>query len=202
MEIRRKLSQDSSEIPRILSRENPVKMSTHFRGISRNPFLGISCNPFRGISRNPFWGISRNPFHGISHNSFRGISHSPIWGISCTNLKEFFWRIIGENVDQIWGNSWEFPEKSSLEPFTGNFLGTIPKISSEISWDILSIFLSKFTNQDLDPLLVNILTTNYIATPTFRSIANFLSQNVIVVFVLAEVVLYFVFSDNWIVKNK
>ena len=32
--------------------------------------------------------------------------------------------------------------------------------------------------------------------PTFRSIANFLSQNVIVVCVLAEVVLYFVFSDN------
>ena len=36
----------------------------------------------------------------------------------------------------------------------------------------------------------------------FRSITNFLSQNVIVVIDLAEVVLYFVFSDNLIVKNK
>ena len=36
----------------------------------------------------------------------------------------------------------------------------------------------------------------------FRSITNFLSQNVIVVIDLAEVVLYYVFSENLIVMNK
>ena len=36
----------------------------------------------------------------------------------------------------------------------------------------------------------------------FKSITNFLSQNVIAVIDLTEVVLYFVFSDNEIVKNE
>ena len=51
-----------------------------------------------------------------------------------------------------------------------------------ISWDILSIFLSKFTDQVLTTILA-----------PYRSITN---QNVIVVFVFdfTEVVLYFVFS--------
>ena len=36
----------------------------------------------------------------------------------------------------------------------------------------------------------------------FRSLTNFLSQNIIVVKDLAEIVLYFVFSESLIVKNK
>ena len=36
----------------------------------------------------------------------------------------------------------------------------------------------------------------------FKSITNFLSQNVIAVIDLTEVVLYFAFSDNEIVKNE
>ena len=36
----------------------------------------------------------------------------------------------------------------------------------------------------------------------FRSITIFFSQNVIVVYNLTEVVTYFVYSDNWIVKKK
>ena len=63
-------------------------------------------------------------------------------------------------------NSWEFPEKSSLEPIPGNYSQDFSKSFTEISWDILSIFLSKFTNKDLDPIVVNIFTTIYVATPT------------------------------------
>ena len=83
-----------------------------------------------------------------------------------TNSREFLWRITWENVDQIWVNSLEFPEKSSLESIPGNYSQDVPKSFSEISWDILSIFLSKFTNKDLDPKVVNILRTIYVATPT------------------------------------
>ena len=48
---------------------------------------------------------------------------------------------------------------------------------------------------------MNNLTTILPLQP-FRSITIFLSQNVIVVFDLTEVVMYFVCSDNKIVKKK
>ena len=58
-------------------------------------------------------------------------------------------------------------------------------------------------DQDLDPIVVNILTKlSMLPLQLFRNITNFLSQNVIVVIDLTEVVLYFVFLDNLIVKNK
>ena len=72
--------------------------------------------------------------------------------------------------------SWEFP---------GNFSQDFLKSSSGISWHILGIFLSIFTNQDLDPIVVYILTTIFIAPHTFYkhyilSITYWLSYNVIV----------------------
>ena len=144
---------------------------------------GISSNPFRAISRNQVQGISCNPFQGNSHNSIQGISCNQFQGISCYQ----FWRKTRENIDKICGNSWEFPEKSSLEPIPGNFLGIIPKIFSRISWNILSKFLSKFTNQDLGSIIVNTLTT-ILPLQLFRSIflSIFLSQNVFVVLILLK----------------
>ena len=126
-----------------------------------------------------FWGIFRNPFQGISYNQVWWISCNPFWGISLlskeflvTNSREFpvtnSTKITGENVDKICGSSWEFPEKSSSEPIPGNFYSQdFLKSSSGISWHILSIFLSTFTNQDFDPTVVNNLTTIFIAPPTY-----------------------------------
>ena len=138
------------KFPGIFHRKIRWKCQQKFQGISCNPFLGISCIPFQGISCNPFQGISHHLIWGISFHQLQGISLE-------NNLR---------NCQQNKGNSCEFPEKSSLEPIPGNFLGTIPKILLEISWDIPSIFLSKFTNKDLDPIAVNILTTIYVATST------------------------------------
>ena len=89
-------------------------------------------------------------------------------------------------------NSWEFP---------GNYSQDFLKSSLGISWNILSIFLSKCTNQGLGPIVVKNLTTILPLQP-LRKITIFLSQNAIVVFELIEVVIYFVYSDNWIVKKK
>ena len=119
------LSSESAEIPRNLSQENPVKMSTAFpRNFSypilRHQVRGISCNPFRGNSRNSIQGISCNQFQGISCYQF------------C--------RKTGENVDKICGNSWDFPEKSSSEPIPGNFQGTILKIFARFHQEYLDIF--------------------------------------------------------------
>ena len=55
--------------------------------------------------------------------------------------------------------------------------------------------MSEFTNHDLGPIVVNNLT-NILPLKLFRSITIYLSQNVIVVFDLTEVVMDFVYSDN------
>ena len=124
-----------------------------FWGISRNPFQGISCNPYKGISWNPFWGISHNPIWGISHNQFQEISLENNPRKCWPNLGKF---LVISRDKFFRTNSWEFPGNYSLE---------FPKSSSEISQDIFSIFLSKFTNQGYGSIVVNILTTIYVATP-------------------------------------
>ena len=138
------------KFPGIFLRKIRWKCRQQFRGIFCNPFLGflgISWIPFRGISRNPFWCISRNPFHGISHNQFQGISLE-------NNLRKCrpnFGKLLGISREKFFRiNSWEFPQ---------NYSKDFPK-------SFLSIFLSKFTNKDLDPKVVNIFTTINVATPT------------------------------------
>ena len=63
-------------------------------------------------------------------------------------------------------NSAENPKKMSTKfvEIPGNNSQDFLKSSSGISWNMLSIFLSKFTNQDLGPIIVN----NYIAPPTLK----------------------------------
>jgi len=77
-------------------------------------------------------------------------------------------------------NFWEFP---------GNYSQDFLKSSSGISWNTLSIFLSKFTNQDLGPRVVNNLTT-ILPLQLFRSITIF------------SVGMYSRFWSYWIVKKK
>ena len=139
-------------------------------------FPGIFHRKIRWNSRIQVRGISCNQFRGISHNSFQGMSCNQFQGISCYQ----FCRKIGKCRQNLWKfleissekffrtNSWEFPENYSQD-----FL----KSSSGISWNMLSIFLSKFTNHDLGPIVVNNLTA-ILPLLLFRSITIFLSQNV------------------------
>ena len=78
-----------------------------------------------------------------------------------TNTREFLVTDSAEKPEKICENLWEFPAKCSSEPIPGNFLDSqdFLRSSSGISWNILSIFLSKFTNQDWGPIVVNIWTT-------------------------------------------
>ena len=46
-----------------------------------------------------------------------------------TNSWEFLWKITRENVNQIWGNSWDFTDKNSSDPIPGNFLELFPRFS-------------------------------------------------------------------------
>ena len=57
-------------------------------------------------------------------------------------------------------NSWEFP---------GTYSQGFLKSSSGISWNIIRIFQSKFTNQDIGPIVVNNLKT-ILPLQLFRSI--------------------------------
>ena len=112
-EIPRNLFQESAEIPRNLLQKNPVKMST---AIPKEFPITYS-----------------QEFHVTHSKEFlRTLSEEFL----LTNSREFLW----ENVDQIRGNLCEFPEKSSLEPIPGNFLGTIPKIFPGVSRKYLEIF--------------------------------------------------------------
>ena len=120
MQPKYKFCGKSAEIPRNLSQENPVKMSTAF---PRNQVREISCNPFRGNSRNSIQGISCNQFQEISCYQF------------CRKTREL--------VGKICGNSWEFLAKRFSEPIPGNFLGTIPKIFSRVPQEYLEIFTNK-----------------------------------------------------------
>jgi len=133
----------------IFHRKIQWKCRQLFRGISRNPFQGISCNPFRGNSHNSIQGISCNQFHGISCYQF--------YRKKLEKMSTKFVEILGNFQRKVLQNQ---------------FLGTIPKSSSGISWNILSIFLSKFTNQDLGPIIVNNLTT-ILPLQLFRSITIF-----------------------------
>ena len=62
-----------------------------------------------------------------------------------------FWRKCRPNLGFL-GN---FQRKFS-EPITGKHSQDFLKSSSGIFWDIISIFLSKFTDQDLDPIVVDL----------------------------------------------
>ena len=126
------------------------KCRQKFGVISRTPFLGISCIPLRRISRSPFWCISRNPFQGISHNPFWEIAHKSFWGIS---LNQYQGISLKNNLRKCRPNLGKFLEISREKffitnswDFPGNYFQDFLKSFSEISWDILSIFLSKFTN--------------------------------------------------------
>ena len=101
-----------------------------------------------------------------------------------------------EYVDKICGNSWEFPEKSSLDSFPGNFLETIPKIFSRVPQAYHDLFSSYSW---VDTIVVNNLTTYCIAPPTYN---QHLNQNISIIFDLTEVAMHFVYSENWIVKKK
>jgi len=156
-------------------------------------FLGIlPGNPrkFPGIFQRKIWWKCWQLFRGISCNLF--------WG---TMFEEFLVTNSAENPKKMLT---KFVEK---EPIPRNFYGSYSqdflKSSSGISWNILSIFLSKFTNQDFDPIVVNSSgRTTLLSLQLFRSITIFWSQNGIEIFDLTEVVMYFVYSDNWIVKKK
>ena len=156
------LSQESAEIPRNLSEENPVKMSTeigdfleNFPGkilnweisgtvagrnwrFSCDYFPEISGNPFRGISCNPFRGISRTPFWGISRNPFRGISRIKFREIYCNP----FWGIlITLSEEFLETNSGEQQEKMSTK--FGNILGNfIRKVATPTFWKYIQLIKS------------------------------------------------------------
>ena len=160
-----------------LSQENPVKMSTAFP-----------------------WGISQYQFRGTLSEEFL-VTHSEEIEFLVTNSAQKNWRKCRQNLWKFLGisskkffrtNSWEFP---------GNYSQDFLQGSTGISWNILSIFLSKFTNQDFGPIVVNNLTT-ILPLKLFRSITIFLNQNVIVVFDLTEVVMYFVQTTELPRKNK
>ena len=145
---------ESPEFPRNLSQENPVKIST-----------AILRNFLEPIPRNQVRGISWNPFQGFSHNSIQGISCNQLQEISCCQFcRQSLWKFLGISIKKFFKtNSWEFP---------GNYSQDFLKSSSGISWNILSIFLCKFTDQDLGPIVVNNLIT-LLPLQLFRSITIF-----------------------------
>ena len=98
-------------------------------------------------------------------------------GISCYQ----FFRKTRENLQQ----------KGLQNQFVGISLELFPRFSQEFLRNILKYSLTK---------VVNNLTT-ILPLQLFRSITIFFSQNVIVVYDLTEVVMYFDYSDKRI-KNK
>ena len=181
--------------------ENPRKFPGIFPGNSRK---------FQGIFHRKIWWKWQQLFRGISCNPFRGtmskeflVTHFK--EVLITLSKEF---LVTNSREFLVTNSAEKPEKMSTKfvkifgnfqrkvlqnQFLGNYSQDFLKSSWGVSWNILSIHLSKFTNRDLGSTVVN----NYISLQFFKSLYNhLLSQNVIVAFDLTEVVMYFVYSDN------
>ena len=117
-EIPRNFSWESPEFPRNLSQENPVKIWQLFWGISRNPFRGTRSEEFLETHSKDFLITLSKEF-------------------LVTNYREF---LVANSVDKVYGNSWEFPAKSSSKPIPGNFLGTIPKIFLRVPLEYLEIF--------------------------------------------------------------
>ena len=134
-----------------------------FPGIFLRKFKWEYWQPFQGISRNPLkeWvlGISCNPFRGNSLNSIQGISYNQFQGFSCYQ----FCRKTGENVTKFVEILRNFQWKVHQNQFLGISWKLFPRFSQEFLRNIC-IFLCKFTNQDLGPIVVN---NNYIASPTF-----------------------------------
>ena len=74
-----------------------------------------------------------------------------------------FVEILGKSSEKFFRtHSWEFP---------WNYSQDVLKRSSGISWNILSIFLSKFTNQDLLQLFRRISRNPFQGTRSFQGIS-------------------------------
>ena len=107
-------------------------------------FRGISCNPFRGTMSKEFL---------VTH--FKEVLITLSKEFLVTNYKELVVTNSAEKPEKMWTKFVEILGNFQRKVLQNQFLGTIPKSSSGISWNILSIFLSKFTNQDLSPIIVN-----------------------------------------------
>ena len=123
-------------------------------------------------------GISRNPFRGTRSEEFL-VTHSE--EILVTLSKEF---LVTNSREFLVANSSEKPEKiCSKKVFRTN--------SWEFPWNYSQDFLKKFLRNFLIYSLTKVVNnlTTILPLQLFRSITIFLSQNIIVVFDLTEVVM-------------
>ena len=132
------LSQESAEIPRNLSQENPVKMSTEIGDFLEN-FPGKILNwEISGTVAGRNWRfscdyfpeISGNPFRGISRIKFREIYCNPFWGILITLSEEFLVTNSGEQLEKM---------STKFGNILGNFLR---KVATPTFWKYIQLIKS------------------------------------------------------------